>query len=147
MLRTLSIRNVVLIERLDLGFGGGLGVLTGETGSGKSILLDALGLALGVRADSDLIRQGADQAAVTAEFELLESAETTTQIAALLDGHGIEGATNLVLRRVVSIDGRSRAFINDQAVSVALLHELGEILVEVHGQLETHGLLDPVMHR
>lgn len=147
MLRTLSIRNVVLIERLDLGFGGGLGVLTGETGSGKSILLDALGLALGVRADSDLIRQGADQAAVTAEFELLESAETTTQIAALLDGYGIEGAANLVLRRVVSIDGRSRAFINDQAVSVALLHELGEILVEVHGQLETHGLLDPATHR
>ena len=143
MLRTLSIRNVVLIERLDLGFGGGLGVLTGETGSGKSILLDALGLAIGVRADSDLIRQGADQSAVTAEFELSESSE----IDALLTEHGIEGASNLVLRRVVSADGRSRAFINDQAVSVALLRQIGEILVEVHGQLETHGLLDPATHR
>jgi DNA repair protein RecN (Recombination protein N) len=143
MLRTLSIRNVVLIERLDLGFGSGLGVLTGETGSGKSILLDALGLAIGVRADTDLIRQGADQSAVTAEFELSDRAE----IDALLGEHGIETSSNLVLRRVVSVDGRSRAFINDQAVSVALLRQIGEILVEVHGQLETHGLLDPATHR
>jgi DNA repair protein RecN (Recombination protein N) len=143
MLRTLSIRNVVLIERLDLGFGAGLGVLTGETGSGKSILLDALGLAIGVRADSDLVRQGADQSAVTAEFELND----TKQINTLLDEHGIEGASNLVLRRVVSADGRSRAFINDQPVSVALLKQIGELLVEVHGQLETHGLLDPATHR
>ena len=143
MLRTLSIRNVVLIERLDLGFGGGLGVLTGETGSGKSILLDALGLAIGVRADSDLIRQGADQSAVTAEFELSD----TTVIEPLLAEYGIEGASNLVLRRVVSADGRSRAFINDQPVSVTLLRQIGEILVEVHGQLETHGLLDPATHR
>ena len=143
MLRTLSIRNVVLIERLDLAFGGGLGVLTGETGSGKSILLDALGLAIGVRADSDLIRQGADQSAVTAEFELSNSRE----IDALLAESGIEAASNLVLRRIVSADGRSRAFINDQAVSVALLRQIGEILVEVHGQLETHGLLDPATHR
>jgi DNA repair protein RecN (Recombination protein N) len=143
MLRTLSIRNVVLIERLDLGFGAGLGVLTGETGSGKSILLDALGLAIGVRADSDLVRQGAGQSAVTAEFELND----TKQINTLLDEHGIEGASNLVLRRVVSADGRSRAFINDQPVSVALLKQIGELLVEVHGQLETHGLLDPATHR
>jgi DNA repair protein RecN (Recombination protein N) len=143
MLRTLSIRNVVLIERLDLGFGSGLGVLTGETGSGKSILLDALGLAIGVRADSDLIRQGADQSAVTAEFELSDAKAIDT----LLDEHGIEGASTLVLRRVVSTDGRSRAFINDQAVSVTLLRQIGEFLVEVHGQLETHGLLDPATHR
>lgn len=143
MLRTLSIRNVVLIERLDLGFAGGLGVLTGETGSGKSILLDALGLAIGMRADSDLIHQGADQSAVTAEFEITDNNE----IDALLDEHGIEGGSNLVLRRLLSIDGRSRAFINDQPVSVALLRQVGENLVEVHGQLETHGLLDPASHR
>ncbi|MDP7601850.1 MAG: AAA family ATPase, partial [Rhodospirillales bacterium] len=132
-----------LIERLDLGFTGGLGVLTGETGSGKSILLDALGLAIGMRADSDLIRQGADQSAVSAEFEIMDNNE----IDALLDEYGIEGGSNLVLRRLLSIDGRSRAFINDQPVSVALLRQIGENLVEVHGQLETHGLLDPASHR
>ena len=144
MLRTLSIRNVVLIERLDLGFAGGLSVLTGETGSGKSILLDALGLAIGMRADSDLIHQGADQSAVTAEFEIITD---NNEIDALLDEYGIEGGSNLVLRRLLSVDGRSRAFINDQPVSVALLRQIGENLVEVHGQLETHGLLDPASHR
>ncbi len=143
MLRTLSIRNVVLIERLDLGFAGGLGVLTGETGSGKSILLDALGLVIGMRADSDLIHQGADQSSVSAEFEITDNNE----IDALLDEYGIEGGSNLVLRRLLSIDGRSRAFINDQPVSVALLRQIGEKLIEVHGQLETHGLLDPASHR
>ena len=143
MLRTLSIRNVVLIERLDLGFAGGLGVLTGETGSGKSILLDALGLAIGMRADSDLIHQGADQSSVSAEFEITDNNE----IDALLDEYGIEGGSNLVLRRLLSTDGRSRAFINDQLVSVALLRQIGEKLIEVHGQLETHGLLDPASHR
>ena len=143
MLRTLSIRNVVLIERLDLGFAGGLGVLTGETGSGKSILLDALGLVIGMRADSDLIHQGADQSSVSAEFEITDNNE----IDALLDEYGIEGGSNLVLRRLLSVDGRSRAFINDQPVSIALLRQIGENLVEVHGQLETHGLLDPASHR
>ena len=143
MLRTLSIRNVVLIERLDLGFAGGLGVLTGETGSGKSILLDALGLVIGMRADSDLIHQGADQSSVSAEFEITDNNE----IDALLDEYGIEGGSNLVLRRLLSTDGRSRAFINDQLVSVALLRQIGEKLIEVHGQLETHGLLDPASHR
>ena len=143
MLRTLSIRNVVLIERLDLGFAGGLGVLTGETGSGKSILLDALGLVIGMRADSDLIHQGADQSSVTAEFEITDNNE----IDALLDEYGIEGGSNLVLRRLLSTDGRSRAFINDQLVSVALLRQIGEKLIEVHGQLETHGLLDSASHR
>lgn len=143
MLRSLSIRNVVLIDRLDLGFGRGLSVLTGETGSGKSILLDSLGLAIGVRADSDLIRKGADQSAVTAEFELDDS----KAIDGLLQEQGIESASNLVLRRVVAADGRSRAFINDQPVGVAFLRRIGEMLVEVHGQLESHGLLDPATHR
>ena len=142
MLRSLSIRNVVLIDRLDLGFDGGLSVLTGETGSGKSILLDSLGLAIGVRADSDLVRKGADQSAVTAEFELNDS----SGINLLLAEQGIETAANLVLRRVLSADGRSRAFVNDQPVSVALLRRVSELLVEVHGQLETHGLLDPATH-
>ncbi len=142
MLRSLSIRNVVLIDRLDLGFDGGLSVLTGETGSGKSILLDSLGLAIGVRADSDLVRKGADQSAVTAEFELKDS----SGINLLLAEQGIETAANLVLRRVLSADGRSRAFVNDQPVSVALLRRVSELLVEVHGQLETHGLLDPATH-
>ncbi len=143
MLRSLSIRNVVLIDRLDLGFDGGLSVLTGETGSGKSILLDALCLAIGVRADSDLVRNNTDQSAVTAEFELANGDEVNS----LLSEQGIEGASNLVLRRVLSADGRSRAFVNDQPVSVGLLKQIGEILVEVHGQLETHGLLDPATHR
>lgn len=143
MLRSLSIRNVVLIERLDLEFGCGLGVLTGETGSGKSILLDALGLAIGLRADSDLIRQSADQGTVTAEFDIAG----TSLIDELLAEHGIEGASNLVLRRIISADGRSRAFINDQSVSVSLLRKIGENLIEVHGQLETHGLLDTATHR
>ena len=143
MLRTLSIRNILLIERLDLNFNSGLGVLTGETGSGKSILLDALSLAIGVRADSELIRQGADQSTITAEFELLD----TTQINLILSEYGISVANNFVLRRVVSLDGRSRAFIDDQAVSVTLLRQIGGLLVEVHGQLEAHGLLDPTTHR
>ncbi len=143
MLRTLSIRNVVLIERLDLEFRNGLGVLTGETGSGKSILLDALGLATGARADTDLIRQGSDQCAVTAEFEV----DLDKGFSAVLDDAGIEDAGGgLILRRVVNADGRSRAFVNDQAVSVSLLRQIGEKLVEVHGQHETHGLLDPSTH-
>ena len=143
MLRTLSIRNILLIERLDLSFVAGLGVLTGETGSGKSILLDALSLAIGARADSELIRQGADQSTITAEFEILD----TLVINTILSEHGISIAQNFSLRRVVSADGRSRAFIDDQAVSVALLRQIGSLLVEVHGQLEAYGLLDPTTHR
>ncbi len=129
MLRSLSIKNVVLIERLALDFEGGLGVLTGETGSGKSILLDALGLACGNRADAGLVRSGEEQATVSAEFE----GEPSAPIAELLDEHGLEREEVLVLRRVLSADGRSRAFVNDQPVSVGLLRRLGENLVEVHG--------------
>jgi DNA repair protein RecN (Recombination protein N) len=143
MLRTLSIRNILLIERLDLSFTSGLGVLTGETGSGKSILLDALSLAIGARADSELIRQGTDQSIITAEFEVLDASKLNL----ILSEHGISVAKNFILRRVVSLDGRSRAFIDDQAVSVALLRQIGGLLVEVHGQLEAHGLLDPSTHR
>ncbi len=144
MLQSLSIRDVVLIERLELSFDGGLGVLTGETGAGKSILLDALGLALGMRAEARLVRHGAKQAVVSATFDL--GAENT--VAAILDEHGLEPDDGLlILRRLLGTDGRSRAFVNDQPVSVALLKTLGEALVEVHGQFESQRLMSPVNHR
>ncbi|MEI6557270.1 MAG: DNA repair protein RecN [Rhodospirillaceae bacterium] len=142
MLVSLVIRDVVLIERLTLAFRPGLGVLTGETGAGKSILLDALGLALGARGDSGLVRRGADQAAVTAEFQL----EGSHPVFAILREQGLEGADSLTLRRVIGTDGRSRAFVNDQPIGVTLLRRLGEELVEVHGQFDTHGLLDARSH-
>ncbi|NYZ14209.1 DNA repair protein RecN [Azospirillum sp. RWY-5-1] len=143
MLVTLSIRDVVLIEKLSLTFRRGLCVLTGETGAGKSILLDALGLALGARADSGLVRHGADQASVTAEFELSGDHPAF----AILKEQGLDPDDRLVVRRTVSADGRSRAWVNDQAVGVGLLKRLGEELVEVHGQFDTHGLLNPQTHR
>jgi len=143
MLRRLSIQDVVLIDRLDLEFDGGLCVLTGETGAGKSILLDALGLALGARADAGLLRQGAERARVTATFEIPPEHDA----AALLDAHEIAPDDELVLRRVVGADGRSRAFVNDQPVSVGLLRRLGALLVEIQGQFEQQGLLDAATHR
>lgn len=143
MLTALSIRDVVLIEALDLEFGAGLGVLTGETGAGKSILLDALGLALGARGDSSLVRHGATQASVTATFE------APADIAALLDENGIESDAGepLIVRRVVKADGGSRGFLNNQPASAALLRELGTRLVEIHGQHDDRGLLNPRGHR
>ncbi|MFM2045375.1 MAG: putative repair protein RecN [Pseudomonadota bacterium] len=144
MLVTLSIRDVVLIERLILSVRHGLCVLTGETGAGKSILLDSLGLALGARGDSALVRHGADQASVTAEFDL--SARPDHPAFAILRDQDLEVEDTLVLRRTLSLDGRSRCFVNDQPVGVTLLRRLGETLVEVHGQFETHGLLDPRTH-
>jgi DNA repair protein RecN (Recombination protein N) len=142
MLLSLAIRDVVLIERLELELRPGLSVLTGETGAGKSILLDALGLALGSRGDSGLVRQGASQAVVTAEFEVPAHHPAR---APLLD-QDIDAAGTLVLRRVLSADGRSRASINDQPVSIGLLRALGERLVEIQGQFEQHGLLDSATH-
>ena len=140
---SLTIRDVVLIERLSLNFHSGLCVLTGETGAGKSILLDSLGLALGARADSGLVRHGAEQASVTAEFDLSGDHPAF----AILKEQGLDADDRLVIRRTVSTDGRSRAWVNDQAVGVALLRRLGEELVEVHGQFDTHGLLNPQTHR
>jgi DNA repair protein RecN (Recombination protein N) len=142
MLTALSIRDVVLIERLDLSFGSGLTVLTGETGAGKSILLDSLGLALGARADAGLVRTGAEQASVTACF----APPPGHPIVALLTEQGLEAEDEIVLRRVVGRDGRSRAFLNDQPVGVALLRRAGALLVEVQGQHEQMGLADPASH-
>ena len=143
MLRSLSVRNLVLIDSLELEFGPGLSVLTGETGAGKSILLDALGLALGARADSQLIRRGADSASVSASFELA----TGHPAWAMLDEQGFEPADELILRRVLGADGRSRAFANGQPANVAWLRELGGLLVEIEGQSAAGGLLDVKNHR
>jgi len=145
MLLGLTIRDVVLIDRLSLAFRPGLCVLTGETGAGKSILLDALGLALGRRADASLVRPGAEQAAVAAEFAI----EHNHPAAAILREAGIAAdlAGAIVLRRLVGADGRSRAFVNDEPASVGLLRELGDSLVEIQGQGEQRGLLDPATHR
>ncbi len=144
MLLGLSIRDVVVIDRLDLAFRSGLCVLTGETGAGKSILLDSLGLALGVRAESGLVRPGADQASVSAEFDLPPKHPARH----LLEDAGIacEGDV-IVLRRVVNADGRSRAFVDDQPASIGLLRQLGETLLEIEGQFAQTGLLDPASHR
>ncbi|MGD0104942.1 MAG: AAA family ATPase, partial [Rhodopila sp.] len=142
MLTALSIRDVVLIERLDLAFGLGLTVLTGETGAGKSILLDSLGLALGARAESGLVRASAEQASVTACFSLPDD----HAVAAVLDEHGLTDEDEIVLRRVVTRDGRSRAFVNDRPVGVGLLRRIGALLVEVQGQHEQMSLADPASH-
>ena len=145
MLIGLGIRDVVLIEALDLSIGPGLTALTGETGAGKSIILDALGLAVGARADAGLVRRGSSQAVATAIFALTPGHAAW----AYLDEKGLsyERDEDLVLRRSLGADGRSRAFVNDQATSVGTLKELGALLLEVHGQHETVGLLDPRTHR
>ncbi len=146
MLTRLSIRNIVLIEALDLDFARGLGVLTGETGAGKSILLDALGLVLGDRAETALVRAGEDKASVTASFEF---AALPAGIAAALDDAeiAIEPGEPLLIRRQIKADGGSKAFINDQPASVALLRELAHALVELHGQHDDRGLVNPRGHR
>ncbi|MDB2439232.1 DNA repair protein RecN [Hellea sp.] len=142
MLTGLSIRNVVLIETLDLEFGAGLTALTGETGAGKSIILDALGMATGARSDRGLVRSGTEKAQCIAGFTLSNS------VAKLLEAHDIDVDPNedLTLRRSLTKDGRSKAFINDQAVSAKLLSKVGGLLLEVHGQHDGRGLLDPSTH-
>ena len=145
MLIGLWIRDVVLIEALDLSIGPGLTALTGETGAGKSIILDSLGLATGARADVGLVRRGAAQAVAAAVF----APAPDHPVWDLLEDKGLSYARDedLVLRRTLGADGRSRAFVNDQATSVGVLREIGDLLVEVHGQHETVGLLDAKTHR
>jgi DNA repair protein RecN (Recombination protein N) len=143
MLLCLSIRDVVLIDRLDIAFEPGLTVLTGETGAGKSILLDSLGLALGARSEGGLLRPGASQLSVAAEF----APPPGHPVWDMLAEHGFESDTALVVRRLIGSDGRSRAFVNDQPASIGLLKRLGGALVEIHGQFESHTLLDSSTHR
>ena len=138
MLVNLSIRNIVLIEKLDLTWRAGLCTLTGETGAGKSILLDALALATGARGDAGLVRSGAEQGTVTAAFDIFEDKLVTR----VLQEHDIPCEGQIILRRVQSKDGRSRAFINDAPVSVNLLKTVGSALVEIHGQNESQSLTD-----
>ncbi len=143
MLAALSIRDIVLIDKLDLQFGHGLSALTGETGAGKSILLDAFSLAVGARGDASLVRRGAEQGHVTATFELAAD----HPVLALLTENDIPVEDILILRRVQGVDGRSRAFINDTSVSVQLLRQVGQALVEIHGQHDERALIDPSGHR
>lgn len=144
MLNGLSVRNVVLIEKLDLTFERGLTALTGETGAGKSILLDALGMAAGARSDRGLVRAGTEKASTTASFALRH----THPVWSLLSDHDIDGdaGEDLRLKRVVAADGRSRAYVNDQPVGVRVLSQIGTLLLEVHGQHDGRGLLDPATH-
>ena len=144
MLSHLSIRDVVLVERLELEFQNGFSVLTGETGAGKSILLDALGLTTGARAEARLVRNGAERANVSAIFDLCEDHAVRHQ----LSEQGVETAGEpVILRRVLNADGRSRAFANDQAISIGLLKDVGAQLVEVHGQFDNQRLMRPESHR
>lgn len=143
MLQSLSIRNVVLIDKLDLDFRSGLSVLTGETGAGKSILLDSLGLVLGNRAESSLIRLGEDKLSVTASFAYKAD---SLPLKDLFDEYEIEVEDELVIKRSLNRDGKGKIFVNDQPVSAKLLREIGKYLVEVHGQFDNQGLLNPANH-
>ena len=141
MLIGLNISHIVLIEKLNLQFGTGLNIMTGETGAGKSILLDALSLALGARSDTGLIRSGCDMASVSAEFDFVND-----NLKEILTENGIDYDDGLILRRTLSIDGKSRAWVNDIPVSVKTLKQIGDELVEIHGQFESHSLLDASTH-
>lgn len=144
MLQSLSIRNVVLIDKLDIDFNSGLSVLTGETGAGKSILLDSLGLVLGSRAEASLIRQGEEKLVVAASFKIKN---TNHPVFALLNEYEIESDDEIVIKRSLGRDGKGKIFINDQAVSAKLLKDVGKYLVEIHGQFDNQGLLNPANHR
>ena len=143
MLSRLSIRDIVLIERLDIDLSTGLSVLTGETGAGKSILLDALSLALGSRGDASLVRHGVKQGQVTAVFDV----PANHPARAVLSENAIDDEGELILRRVQMADGRTRVFVNDQPASVTLMRDIGRALVELHGQHDERALVDPAAHR
>ncbi len=144
MLNSLTIQNIVLIDHLTIDFREALCTLTGETGAGKSILLDSLGLALGTRAEARLVRKGQDQASVSATFDLKKDHpvfEFFKSQDIIIDDE------TLILRRTLKADGRSKAYLNDQPISITMLSQIGNMLVEIHGQHETQGLLDPSTHR
>src|SRR6201990_687774 len=143
MLARLSIRDIVLIERLDIDFARGLAVLTGETGAGKSILLDAFALALGGRGDAGLVRHGAEQGQVTGVFDIPQNHSSPK----ILAENGLDDTGEMILRRVQLADGRTRAFINDQAISVQTLKAVGAALVEIHGQHDERALVDAATPR
>ena len=143
MLTRLSIRDIVLIDRLDIDFASGLSALSGETGAGKSILLDAFALALGGRGDAGLVRQGTEQGQVTAAFDTPADHPARD----LLHSNDIVAEDELILRRIQLADGRTRAFINDQPVGVQVLKSLGSALVEIHGQHDDRALVDASTHR
>ncbi len=143
MLVSLDIRDLLIIDRLSLELGPGLNVLTGETGAGKSILLDALGMVLGWKGRADLVRAGAEKGEVTAVFDLAPGHPALP----LLESAGISAEGELILRRVASLDGRRQAFANDRRVSAEVLREISETLVELHGQHDDRGLLNPRGHR
>ncbi|MCL1786086.1 MAG: DNA repair protein RecN [Alphaproteobacteria bacterium] len=146
MLTRLHISNIVLIDKLNIEFGAGLNVLTGETGAGKSILLDALALALGARSDAGLLRRGATSATVVAEFSGAEISAQWREILETLQEFGIDMSGDLILRRDLDTGGKSKAWINDIPVSIKTLKTIGDALVEIHGQFENHTLLDPATH-
>src|SRR5579871_2240536 len=143
MLVQLSIRDIVLIDRLDIDFSRALSALTGETGAGKSIVLDAFSLALGARGDASLVREGAEQGQVTAAFDIAANHPARQVLAA----NGLDNAGEMILRRTQLADGRTRAFINDQPVSVQVLRKVGRNLVEIHGQHDERALVDSATHR
>ncbi|MFN3615581.1 MAG: AAA family ATPase, partial [Rubrimonas sp.] len=144
MLRSLTIRDIVLVRALTLDLRPGLNVLTGETGAGKSILLDALGLTLGRKGRADMLRAGADEGSAVAVFDIGPDHPAR----ALLAEAGVEAEDDeLILRRVLAADGRARGFVNDQRASAELMRRIGETLVEIHGQHDDRGLLNPAGHR
>lgn len=144
MLRSLLIRNVVLIDKLELEFGSGLSVLTGETGAGKSILLDSLGLVLGGRAETALIRSGEEKLSVAAVFD---GQSANLQLQKLLSENELDGGDEIIVKRTLDRNGKGKIFVNDQPIGARLLKEIGGLLVEVHGQFDNQGLLNPANHR
>ena len=144
MIKSLSIKNVVLIDKLDLEFPKGFVVFSGETGAGKSILLDSLGLVLGKRADVSMIRAGEDKLSVAAVFEL---DKTNKLLKKICDEYDLEYTDEIIIKRSLSTDGKGKIFFNDQPITQKLLKEIGATLVEIHGQFDNQGLLNPATHR
>ena len=143
MLKHLSIKNVVLIESLDIEFSRGLTVLSGETGAGKSILLDSLGLLLGNRTESSLIRTGADKLSVTGVFEV----DKTNKIYEIAQNYTLDIEDDIIIKRIITADGKNKILFNDQPITLKLLKELSQNLIEIHGQHDNQGLLNQDCHR